>query len=852
MRDFKWSFATLRGLGVDPKRGLTSSEVEERLARFGPNVLGPEAARSVWSDVLRPLRDPMVLLLLGAGGVYFLLGETFNAAVMLLATIPIAAVDLILEVRAERALDQLRKLSAPRADVKRDGQWVNVDATGLVPGDIVRVEEGDVVPADGVVLTASDLQVDQSPITGESQPIPKEGAGWPPTSLDEERQGMLAGTTVLSGRGEMAVVETGEETIQGEIGALVLTTKPEPTPTERAIRQLVTYLGAGAALLIVGVVLVLLIQGASPGDALISAISLGIAAIPEEFAIIFVLFLALGARYLANRNALVRRLAAIETLGTVDVIATDKTGTLTLGQLAVSTLWVGGRALNAEPPPGTSAARNLVEAAVLASEPSPFDPLERSIFGYARQMGIDPGSLHRQWTLAKEYRFESQRRYMSHIWRSSDGRLLLCAKGAVESILGLSAVDPNERRQMLEANTQIAGQGMRVIAVAQRFLQTISGDREVDESGLSILGLIGLSDPPRHGVKEAVEESQRAGIRVLMVTGDHPLTAHAIAEAVGLVHDDEQLVTGAEIETMSAGELRERALDTNIFARILPAQKYRLVQSLKSMDHVVAVTGDGVNDAPALRAADIGIAMGRRGTDVARSAAAMVLLDDNFGTIVDAVGQGRRIFGNLQKAFSYLIAYHVPIVLLALFVPLAGLPLLLLPIHLVWLELVIHPTASFVFLAEPADPDAMRRPPRKRDEPFLTPYRMVQLLAAGLGLLAVALGIYLFNLAQGQSVGAARALALGALILGNAALAEIERSGFVPRRLRGLRGSLVSALVLSLAVISFVAIVYVPGLAAAFEVEPPAPMLWLEPIALVLVWSILTVALRSLAGPRIT
>ncbi|MGQ9675567.1 MAG: cation-translocating P-type ATPase [Chloroflexota bacterium] len=851
MHYFKWSVATLRGLGVDPRRGLTASEVEERLARFGPNVLGPGATRSVWLEMLRPLRDPMVLLLLGAGGVYLLLGETFNAAVMLVAIIPIAAVDLVLEVRAERALDELRKLSAPRADVKRDGKWTNVDATVLVPGDIVRVEEGDVVPADGVVLTASDLQVDQSPITGESQPIPKEGAGWPPARLEAERQAMLAGTTVLSGRGEMAVVETGEETIQGEIGALVLTTKLEPTPTERAIRQLVTYLGAGAAVLIVGVVFVLLVQGASLGDALISAISLGIAAIPEEFAIIFVLFLALGARYLANRNALVRRLAAIETLGTVDVIATDKTGTLTLGQLAVSGLWIGGQVLNAEAAARSPAAIKLVEAAVLASEPSPFDPLERTINSYARQIGVDPGTLYRQRAMVKEYRFESERRYMSHIWRSSDGRLLLCAKGAVESILALSVADPSERQQVLAANTRLATQGMRVIAVAQRYLQAISGNREVDERGLSILGLIGLSDPPRRGVKEAVAESQRAGIRVLMVTGDHPLTAHAIAEAIGLIHADDRVVTGAEIEEMSPAQLRERVADTNIFARILPAQKYRLVQSLKNMSHVVAVTGDGVNDAPALRAADIGIAMGRRGTDVARSAAAMVLLDDNFGTIVDAVGEGRRIFGNLQKAFSYLIAYHVPIVLLALFVPLAGLPLLLLPIHLVWLELVIHPTASFVFLAEPADPDVMRRPPRKRDEPFLTPLRLGQLVAAGLGLLFISLGIYLFNLAQGQPVGVARALALGALILGNAALAEIERSGFVPKRFRGLRGNLVSAAILSLAIISFLAIVYVPGLAVAFEVEPPAPVLWLEPLALVLAWGALTVALRSLAGSRV-
>lgn len=852
MRQSWLNTAELRSLGVNPRLGLTSGEVRERLARYGLNLLTPPSIGQNWLGFLRPFRDPMVLLLLGAGLVYFLLGDVFNAVVMLVAVVPIAAVDLVLEIRAERALDQLRKLSAPHADVKREGRWVRVSASQVVPGDVVRVQEGAVVPADGIVITAADLQVDESSVTGESQPVAKEGVGWPPSLTKSEEVMLLAGTTVLSGRGEMAVVRTGRETVQGEIGQLVGAAKPTRTATQRAIDQLATYLGIEAGVLVLAVVVVLFLRGASLGDALIAGISLAIAAIPEEFAIVFALFLALGARYLATRNALVRRLAAIETLGTVNVIATDKTGTLTLGQLSVAGLYADGKVLSAAEPVTSQAVRTLVEAATLASEPNPFDPLERAIIAYASRAGVDLPKLYGQWDLVHEYRFESERRYMSHIWRASDGRQRLCAKGGVEAILAISRVDESERQLISAANEQLAGQGMRVIAIGQRFLSEITGERSADESELTILGLIGLSDPPRPGAKEAVEESQRAGIRVLMVTGDHPLTAHAIAEAVGLTHDDGQVVTGSDIERFTPERLRQAVLSSNIFARVLPAQKYRLVQMLKAMKNTVAVTGDGVNDAPALREADIGIAMGQRGTDVARSAAAMVLLDDNFLTIVDAVRQGRRIFGNLQKAFRYLLAYHVPIVFSALVVPLIGFPLLLMPITLVWLELIVHPTAALVFLAEPSDPGIMRSPPRKPESPFLTRFEVIQVITAGLGLLVITVGVYIFNIAAGQPAPVARTLALAVLILGNAALAEIERSGSTSAQLKSIGSNRVAAIVLSLAVASFVPIVYIPGLAEAFQVEPPPPILWLEPVVLILIWSALTLFLRRLNQARST
>lgn len=846
MRHLASDLVVLRQLGVNLVTGLSADQAKQRLARFGPNILTPPTTASRWLRLLRPFSDPMVLLLLGAGAVYFLLGEAFNAVVMLVAIVPIAAVDLVLEMRAESALEHLRKLSAPRADVKREGKWVTLPADQLVPGDLVRIEEGDVVPADGIIVTASDLQVDESSITGESQPVAKQGTEWPPREIESEQEcSALAGTTVLSGRGQMIVTRTGKETVQGEVGTLVAAAKPSPTATERAISQLVIYLGLGAGVLVVAVVLVLLVQGASLGTALISGISLGIAAIPEEFAIVFVLFLALGAYYLATRNALVRRLAAVETLGSVDTIATDKTGTLTPGRLSVSSLYAGGQLLSADPPPNYSAAVALIEAAVLASEPNPFDPLERAIAAYAAKMQHDPSAVYRGWTLVREYTFERQRLYMSHVWRSPDGRLRLCAKGAIEAILARSDVDPEQRQRVLEANDKLAGRGERVLAVAERYLEHVTRDRDEAERDLKFLGLIALADPPRPGVREAIEECQTAGIRVLMVTGDHPRTAHAIAEQIGLAHEDTHVITGAVIERLSPAQLHTELQTANIFARVLPAQKYRLVELLKRMNHVVAVTGDGVNDAPALRIADIGIAMGQRGTDVARAAAAMILLDDNFSTIVDAIRQGRRIFQNLQKAFRYLIAFHLPVVLLALLVPLAGLPLLLLPIQLVWLELLIHPTASLVFLSEPPDPGTMRRPPRKPDAPFLQPREVVQIVTAGAGLLVVTLGIYAFNLAQGQPAPVARALALGALILGNAALAQIERTGAIWQRLVDVRSNRLAVVVLVLAVLSFVLIVYVPALAAVFELAPPPPQLWLEPVVLIGLWSALTLILRS-------
>jgi Ca2+-transporting ATPase len=806
--------ARLEGSVVEPP-GLTTAEARLRLADHGPNELVPPATSHGALDwVRRVVSDPMVVLLLVAGTVYLSVGDFGDAAVSLIALVAISAVSVVLELRTERALDALKRLTSPVAVVWRDGQLQTIATNEIVPGDRMLLREGDVVPADATLVADERLMVDESSLTGESHPV------------DKERDATTwAGTTVLSGRAAVLVAETGPRTRYGKIGVLVAGITEPPTPLQRGIRRFVTSLGivAGVASLLVAAIE--LWHGASLAAAIVAGISLAMAAIPEEFPMVFALYLALGAWRLARDRALIRRLAKVEALGSTTVIATDKTGTLTAGRLELQAL----SSASGEIVDGAERAK-LLDAAILACEPDGHDPLDAAILRHASHRL--PGEL------VAVYPFDPRGKHTVQVWRRDD-QLTAFAKGALEPMLERTAATPDVRAQADAANARFAGRGMRVVALATGPAAG-SKTRAEAEAGLRFAGLVAFADPIREGVREALAECATAGIRVVMITGDHPATARAVAQDLGLPGAD-GVLTGDDLALLSDEERARAVADVTVFARIEATQKYDLVRALHARGAVVAMTGDGTNDAPALREADIGIAMGRRGTEVARAAATMVLLDDNFATIVRSIRDGRRIFENLRRAFAYLIAFHIPLLLAAVTIPLLGAPLLLLPIHLVWLEIVVHPTSSLVFEADPPPADIMSRPPRASSAAELvTLSELRRPVLLGLTLTAAVLSIYLGDLGRGSVVEHARALALATLLCGQLLLVLVTRS---PRHVfwrTPSRGNRALPLVVGGAAASLLAVLYIPALGQFFGVVALDPLEFALAIGIALVatlWS---------------
>ena len=780
----------------------------------------------------------MVLLLLIAGVAYVLLGDPINASVVLISVVPIAAVSLVLESRAERALEGLRRLTAPTAQVRRDGRNEVISAEEIVPGDVVFLQEGDVIPADGVLVEGTQLTVDEAPLTGESQPVAKSIEG---PAVESE---LSAGTTVLSGRGVMAVTATGQSTRFGQVGTLVAGIRPRATPLQRLIQRLIWQATVVAAGFCIAVMAIELSYGHGWAAAVSAGVSLAIVAMPEEFSIVYILYLSLGAARLARSHALVRRLTSVETLGATTVICTDKTGTLTLGRMDVAAL-VTSSAAQPIADQLIPEAWQILEAALLASEPQPFDPLEQALFRFAELKGWKPESLG-SGQLRQDYPFDPILKYMSHVW-DWQGATVICAKGSIEGILERSQVSPEERQQALASNQALAAQGLRVIAVASGTLAESTGDRRADECHLSYRGVVGFSDPLRPGVPEALGECGQAGIRVIMITGDHPVTAHAVAEGLGLPHGD-QIVTGQDLDLANEEEVQRFVATVNIFARIRPEQKYLLVHTLRSQGQVVAMTGDGINDAPALRAADIGVAMGKRGTEVAREAADLILLDDNFATIVSAVHDGRRIFENLRRAFSYLIAFETPLLLAAFAIPLIGAPLLLLPIHLILAEIVVHPTSSLVFENDPAPVDLMRRPPRAPGAGLLVSNDFSRSVAEGISLFVGVMLLYLVGLQNGLPEAQARGIAYAALFLGQILMILTERTPTQPF----WRSELLENRVLPFVVLAtlgiLVVVFYVPPVAQLMRMVPPSPEQWLLAAGVAAVTTLWLEPLKALRG----
>lgn len=766
--------------------GLSAAQAAQRLLDDGPNVLPGEQRRGLRAIVHETLQEPMFMLLLAAGALYLVLGDLQEGMILFGLVLVVLALTLYQEGKTEHALAALRDMTSPRARVLRDGQPQRIAGVDVVCGDILLLAEGDRIAADAMLLDGSDVQVDESLLTGESLPVLKLAA----TDSDDVAQSSLfSGTLLVGGHGSALVTATGARSEIGRIGAALETLVNERSPlklqTARLVRVL-ALIALGASLFMV------LAYGGLRGDwlgALLAGIALAMALLPQEFTVVLTVLPALGAWRLSKQNVLTRRIAAIETLGATSVLCADKTGTLTENRMTVTQLYVpvnapAGSESLAVDYDGTAqlpeAFHTLVEYSILASMADPFDPMEKAFHRLGQHFLKDTEHLHRDWTLLQEYGLTPQLRAMSHVWKAleSDGQgHVVAAKGAPEAIIDLCHLDAAAQAPISAAVDAMAAKGLRVLGVAQaRFVgdQWPAGEHDFE---FEFVGLLGLADPLRAEIREAVAECRSAGIRVVMITGDYPATAHAIALQAQLdVSQPDQLLTGDELARLSDAELCQRMKRVSVCARIAPQQKLRIVQALKAKGEIVAMTGDGVNDAPALKAAHVGVAMGGRGTDVAREAASIVLLDDNFASIVRAVRLGRRIFDNLRKSMSYILAVHVPIAGMALMPVLLGWPTVLFPLHIAFLELVIDPACSMVFENEPSESDVMQRPPRDAQAPLFAGMTLALALLQGLGVLAVVLGAYAWS-SSWLTEPAARAFAFSTLVAGDVALILSNRTG---------------------------------------------------------------------------
>jgi Ca2+-transporting ATPase len=760
--------------------GLTDDEARRRLRDDGPNEIASAERHGILRTLLGVLREPMLVLLAVAAALYLVLGDPAEALILLAMVVLVVVITLVQERRTENAVEALRDLSSPRALVVRAGVRKRIAGRDVVRGDRVVIAEGDRVPADGLLIEATNLQVDESLLTGESVPVRKRMRDAEAASIANAQPGgddlpiAYSGTLVVSGHGMLEVTATGARTAMGRIGKVLAEVGVERTPLQREVGTFARRMAVGALAVCATIVLIHGLVRHLWIDGVLAGITVAMSLLPEEFPVVLTVFQALGAWRIAKQHVLTRRMPALEALGAATVLCSDKTGTLTINRMRVARLEAGDTSVDVtggvrELP---EAVHPLVEYAILASQPDPFDPMEAAFHDLGRAALSGSEHLHKDWRPLREYPLAPGLLAMSHVYAPDGRRFVIAAKGAPEAIADLCHLPAPAIDRLSARVSALASNGMRVLAVARAELVADALPDHQHDFEFQLVGLVGLVDPVRDAVPAAVSECHTAGIRVVMITGDYPDTARAIARSVGI--DASDVITGADVAAMSDGELRQRARVTSVFARMVPEQKLRLVRALAAEGEVVAMTGDGVNDAPALKAAAIGIAMGERGTDVAREAAALVLTDDNFTSIVAAMRLGRRIFDNLRKAMAYVIAVHVPIAGLSLIPVLLGWPMLLHPIHVAFLELVIDPACSIAFEAEPEEPGIMQRPPRAGDMPLFSPRLLALSLLQGTSVLAAALALYL--IAGGNGDAHARTVAFTSLMSGNLALIVVNRS----------------------------------------------------------------------------
>ena len=844
--------AAVARLGTDANHGLSSRDAADRLARTGPNRLIQPRPVTFWRVAADELTEPMILLLVAVAVLYSVWGKLEDVVAIIAVIAAVVLVEVFTEFRAKAAIAALSRLSAPSAPVLRDGRIQQVPTETLVPGDVLVLRPGERLAADVRLIEAAGLRVDESTLTGESVPVDKDADAVVPADapLAERANLAYAATTVTAGRARAVVVATGMDSELGRITGLVMQAKPPRTALQQAMRDLARWL-AWLALGFSVLVPALGVLGGQPvREMILTGLTLAFATIPEELPIIITMVLGLGAFRLSRRQALIKRLPAAETLGTVSVVATDKTGTLTENRMRVSHLWTGQ--LEALPARPSRAQQRLLmlaaachDAAIVRHDDAvdfAGDPTDTAVLQAAHDHRLLPGDP--EGLTGKPvavHPFDTGRPIMSVTYRRPGGALLLIAKGAPEAVLarathladsgGRHLLTPDEQTRIHAQIEHMATDGLRVIAVASRELpDTEPADGEA-EHDLDLAGLIGLADPARPQAADALRAMRSAGIRVLMITGDHPATARAVAAQIGL-DGTAALLTGPELDRLDDTALADAAATNALFARTTPEHKLRLVRALHERGQVVAVTGDGINDAPALAQADVGIAMGAAGTDVARDAADMVLADDNFATITRAVAEGRHLFDNLRKGVRYYLACKVALIATTLIGVILALPVPFAPIQIVMLELFMDIAASTTFVAEPPEADTMTRPPRDPRQPFLNRTLITGIFSGGASLFAAVAGVYLWATYTGHTTMTAQTLAFTTWMVGYLALAWVMRSERTPLSSAAVWSNRVLLTWTAITAAALAVMISVPAVRHALRLTTPTPTQGLIAIAI--------------------
>jgi P-type Ca2+ transporter type 2C len=801
--------------------GLSQSEAKRLLIKNGFNELNSQKKQNGFLMLLKVLSEPMLLLLLSAGVIYLFMGELQDSLMLLFAILAVIALTLYQEIKTEKTLEALRDLSSPRALVIRDGKQEVIAGREVVVGDIVFVYEGDRVPADATVLSCENLSVDESLITGESLSVRK--SEWD-KKLKTTRPGgndlpfVYSGSMVTSGRGIIRVTSTGSSTEIGKIGKSLENIKEEDTLLHKETAKIVRSVATVALSLCVLVFLVFVLIKHDFISGLLSGLTLAMAILPEEFPVVLTVFLTLGAWRISRRNVLTRRVATIETLGAATVLCTDKTGTLTFNKMELGSLYANKQYYELSSILSDDC-KTLLEYGVLSSQKDPFDPIEKELqekgnFYFGNDYNYDHLDLIKEYPLTKELLV------LTHVWQSRlDSSFLVASKGAPEAIIDLCKLADSESDDILKKVKEMSNNGLRVLGVAQADFSGVILPSKQGEFKFKFIGLLGFIDQVRPSVVDSISEAYGAGIRVIMITGDYPGTAQFIAKKIGLKNADNYL-TGYDLEKLSITELAEKIKTINIFARVYPEQKLLIVNALKANGEIVAMTGDGVNDAPALKAAHIGVAMGGRGTDVAREASSLILLDDDFSSIVVAVRLGRRIYSNLKSSMGYLLAVHVPIAGMSVIPIFFGLPIILFPAHIAFLELIIDPACTLAFEAKKEDDKTMKMPPRNMKSPMFTRKTVLLNLAQGFTSLLGLLFLLIFATQTGHSESEIRSYIFVSLVLSNLMLIVINMSWrkTIHKIFAEADRTLIIIFIGALACLA--AVVYLPKVANLFHMSP--------------------------------
>ena len=743
--------------------GFSDNKAKELLEQFGYNELPSAKSKGILHIALEVFKEPMFLLLISCGAIYLLLGDYLEGVFLLASVLVIIFITFYQHQKTEKSLEALKQLSSPRALVIRDGKEIRIAGREVVPGDIIILNEGDRVPADAIVLESHHLTVDESLLTGESLPVVKTVEG----TLHRDENKVFSGTLVLQGKGFAQVTGTGIHTQFGKIGVSLQSIEQDATRLQQEMKRLIRQLFIGGGLLSILVIISFYISRGNFLSALLTGLSSAMAILPEEFPVVLTVFLALGAWRLSKNNVLTRKPSAIETLGSVTVFCSDKTGTITQNNMEIAALHCQDTSYHkSEFESNTEQVRDLLQVLLFASPRNSIDPMEKAIS--TEYQKLKASGQEGKTTLLKEYPLSKALFAMTRVYAKDDMDVVTAyCKGAPEAVFKLCGLSGPELDHQMTTVQSMAGKGLRVLAAAKAICTDANLPEKQCDFNFVFSGLVGFEDPIRPEVPQAIQDCNHAGIKVIMITGDYPVTAKSIADQIGLQNDG-NILTGDDLKSMSDATLKEKIRHTSVFARIVPEQKLQIIKALKANGEIVAMTGDGVNDAPALKAADIGIAMGFKGTDVAREASSLVLLDDNFASIVHAIRSGRKIFDNLQKAMSYIMAVHVPIiglVLLPAFFPF--LPILLMPLHIVFMELIIDPVCAIAFESEQEEKGIMKRAPRNPDERFFGWKKMTYSLLKGLLLLLMVVGVYYFSIHEGHSDAEVRAISFTSLIIGN-------------------------------------------------------------------------------------